>query len=88
VNCTVTNAASCVAPGRFDPGSLTCGTVGNPTTCCPANINGTDGVSVQDIFDFIGLWFANAPRGDFNGAGGITLQDIFDFLTAYFTGCP
>ena len=55
---------------------------------CPADFNGVGGVTVQDIFDFLGAWFQNDARADFNGAGGITVQDVFDYLSAWFTGCP
>ncbi len=54
---------------------------------CPADFNAAGGVSVQDIFDFLGAWFAGDPRANFNGAGGLTVQDIFDFLAAWFAGC-
>lgn len=59
----------------------------NPTTCCAANINGSGGLSVQDIFDFLAAYFSNDPHADFNSTGGISVQDIFDFLAAYFAGC-
>lgn len=54
---------------------------------CPADFNDSGSVTVQDIFDFLGAYFAGNPSADFNGAGGVTVQDIFDFLAAYFTGC-
>lgn len=54
---------------------------------CPADFNGSGAVTVQDIFDFLGAYFANIPSADFNGSGAVTVQDIFDFLGAYFTGC-
>jgi hypothetical protein len=60
----------------------------NGIPCCFADFNGVDGVSVQDVFDFLFAWFGATAGGDFNGDGGLTLQDLFDFLTAYFTGCP
>jgi hypothetical protein len=56
-------------------------------TPCAPDFNGIGGVTVQDIFDFLGAWFAGNPRADFNGANGINVQDIFDFLAAWFTGC-
>ncbi len=55
---------------------------------CPADFNNAGGVTVQDIFDFLGAWFASDARADFNNAGGITVQDIFDFLTAWFAPGP
>ena len=59
-------------------------TQGNP---CPADFNGTGGLTVQDIFDFLAAWFSGLPSADFNHTNGITVQDIFDFLAAWFTGC-
>ncbi len=55
---------------------------------CAADFNSADGLSVQDIFDFLNAWFAADPRADFNGVDGLTVQDIFDFLNAWFAGCP
>lgn len=54
---------------------------------CRADINCAGGVSVQDIFDFLAIWFAGDPRADFNATGGISVQDIFDFLASWFQGC-
>jgi len=53
---------------------------------CPADINGSGTVTVQDLFDFLGFWFANDPRADINGSGTISVQDIFDFLGFWFAG--
>jgi len=58
------------------------------TALCRADFNHSGSVTVQDIFEFLGAWFAGAASADFNGVGGVTLQDIFDFLAAWFTGCP
>ena len=55
---------------------------------CPADVNGSGAVTVQDIFDYLELYFAGTlPAGDFNGSGTIGAQDVFDFLAAYFTPC-
>ncbi len=54
---------------------------------CPADVNRSGSLTVQDIFDYLGLYFSGDPRADFNGAGGVTVQDIFDLLSAYFAGC-
>jgi hypothetical protein len=83
--CSVVLQASCA--GAFQSVGSACGPAGNPTTCCPINYNGTNGVSVQDIFDFLNGWFSGAPAADFNHANGINVQDIFDFLAAWFVGC-
>lgn len=43
-------------------------------------------ISVQDIFDFLGFWFAgDVSKADFNRSGVIEVQDIFDYLNAWFT---
>ena len=55
---------------------------------CWADFNGTGGISVQDIFDFLAAWFAGDAATDINAVDGITVQDIFDFLGAWFAGCP
>lgn len=54
---------------------------------CAADFNGVDGVSVQDIFDFLDAFFANSPAADINASGAVTVQDIFDFIAAFFAGC-
>ncbi len=84
-SCSVTASTACL--GTFQGLNTVCGTAANPTTCCPANFNGVGGLSVQDIFDFLGAWFAGNPSANFNGVNGITVQDIFDFLAAWFAGC-
>jgi glucose/arabinose dehydrogenase len=58
------------------------------TVPCPADFNGNDGVTVQDIFDFLSAWNSSLPSADFNGVDGVTVQDIFDFLSAWNNGCP
>lgn len=54
---------------------------------CPQNFNGADGLTVQDIFDFLSAWFAGQPAADFDNSGTLTVQDIFAFLGAWFAGC-
>jgi hypothetical protein len=54
---------------------------------CPADFNGSGGLTVQDIFDFLAAWFSGAPSADFNHVNGLSVQDIFDFLSAWFAGC-
>ena len=67
--------------------SSTSALVTNPGTRlpCPCDINASGAVTVQDIFDFLNLWFANDPRANFNGVAGVTVQDIFDFLSCWFS---
>ncbi|MFN7019786.1 MAG: PQQ-dependent sugar dehydrogenase [Phycisphaerales bacterium] len=60
---------------------------GLPDSCeCRCDING-GGLGVQDIFDFLTLFFADNWRADFNGFNDVTVQDIFDYLACYFSGC-
>ena len=54
---------------------------------CAAVFNNSGSATVQDIFDFLGAYFANGFLADFNRSGAISVQDIFDFLAAYFAGC-
>jgi hypothetical protein len=54
---------------------------------CPADINHSGALSVQDIFDFLAKYFAGAPEADFNASSSLSVQDLFDFLAAYFAGC-
>lgn len=59
-----------------------------PATVCIADFNNDGNVSVQDLFDFLGAYFANLPSADVNGVGGVSIQDIFDYLASFFAGCP
>jgi hypothetical protein len=61
---------------------------------CSADVNGSNTVTVQDIYDFLADWTSQVNDGplilgsaDFNGAGGVTVQDIYDFLAAWNAGC-
>ncbi len=54
---------------------------------CPADINRCGGVSVQDLFDFLTLYFAGSWKADFNTSDQLSVQDLFDFLAAYFAPC-
>ena len=54
---------------------------------CPADINDSGELSVQDIFDFLAKFFAASPEADFSISGDLSVQDLFDFLAAYFRGC-
>jgi hypothetical protein len=86
ISCAVVAQGSCA--GVFGGPATACNFPGNPVTCCPANFNGVDGITVQDIFDYLNAWFAGDPRADFNHLDGISVQDIFDYLNAWFAGCP
>jgi probable HAF family extracellular repeat protein len=80
--------------------STNCAAIGSASAnlkFCPADFNCSGALSVQDIFDFLGAWFAGctttgpAPcqfgSSDFNVSDSLSVQDIFDFLAAWFAGC-
>jgi hypothetical protein len=54
---------------------------------CPADFNCSGGLSVTDIFEFLGAWFAGDGRADVNATPGLSVQDIFDFVAGWFAGC-
>lgn len=54
---------------------------------CRADFNSSGSVTVQDVLDFLGAYFATDPRADFDFSGLISVQDIFAFLNEYFAGC-
>ena len=58
------------------------------TPCCYADCNKLNGLSVQDIFDFLNVWFTSSPYARINGNGTTTpeVADIFDFLNIWFAG--
>lgn len=58
-----------------------------PANSCFADFNASGTLSAQDIFDYLGAWFASDPRADFDSSGTITISDIFAFLNAWFLGC-
>jgi hypothetical protein len=60
---------------------------GIPDRCCPADIDGNTLVTVEDVFQYLTLYFARSPRADTNFIGGVTVQDLFEFLASYFAGC-
>ncbi len=74
-SCAVTNSCGSAIS---EPASL---------QLCRVDINCSGTVSVQDIFDFLSLFFSENAAADFNGTNGLTVQDLFDFLAAYFAGC-
>lgn len=61
---------------------------GPASAFCAADVNAIGGLTVQDLFEFLGLYFAADRRGDFNRSCDHTVQDIFEFLAAFFAGCP
>lgn len=51
-----------------------------------SDINCDQTGSVQDIFDFLALWFGGRVSADVNLSGDVTVQDIFDYLAKWFAG--
>ncbi len=94
---TITTAASCTGSlisgqtaGATFATSATCNATGVATSpCCYANYNKVNNITVQDIFDFLGDWFAGSPfarLGSSGAPGPLSVQNIFDFLNAWFAG--
>jgi hypothetical protein len=93
-NTTITSAGDCTATGTagavFSGAESACNaaTISN-APCCYADYNKANGITVQDIFDFLSDWFAGSPFASVGGdgaAGSLTVQNIFDFLSNWFTG--
>jgi hypothetical protein len=93
-NTTITSAGACTGSGTagaaFSATGSTCnsGPVSS-SPCCYANYNKANGITVQDIFDFLTDWFAGnnfAKTGGDGATGGLTVQNIFDFLSDWFAG--
>jgi hypothetical protein len=84
-SCSVGLQSAC--NGTFQGAASVCATPGVPALCCRVDFNGSGGLTVNDIFDYLNAWFAGSASADFNGTGGVTVQDIFAFLNAWFTGC-
>ena len=55
--------------------------------CCPADFNGVNGITIDDLFLYFNAYFSGHPSADFNGMGGVAIDDLFLFVTAWFTGC-
>lgn len=57
--------------------------------CCYADYNKANGITTQDLFDFLNDWFGSSPfarTGGDGGAGALAVQNIFDFLSNWFAG--
>jgi hypothetical protein len=67
---------------------VVCGAPGNPIACCPANFNQTNGVEIQDLFDFLTAWFAHSMSADFNHDNTLSTSDVWAFTSAWYAGCP
>ncbi len=54
------------------------------TLSLAADLSGDGAVSVQDLYDFLQLFFAMNPLADANHDGVLSVQDIFDYLNKFF----
>lgn len=84
-DCTASGTAGAV----FVAGGSACNSGSTATPCCYADYNKVGGISVQDVFDFLGDYFSGSPNASVGGdgtGGAPTVQSIFDFLAAYFAG--
>lgn len=54
---------------------------------CPGDFNRCNGVSVQDLFDFLAEWFAKGWKADISDDGVVSVQDLFDFMGHWFSPC-
>lgn len=71
-----------------DPNSVAVNGVPVPSVpTCPADFDGNGIQTVQDVFSFLGAWFANDAAADFNDDTMVTIDDLFGFVGAYFAGC-
>jgi hypothetical protein len=90
--CSLITPAQCATYGQagLDFGDATtcngAGVANRP--CCYADYNKVNGITVQDIFDFLTDWFTGSFFAQTGGIGNGTpnVQSIFDFLSAWFAG--
>jgi hypothetical protein len=84
-------ASTGYAGAYFAAGAAVCNSGGDTAhPCCYPDYNKVNGVSVQDIFDFLNDWFAGSPyalTGSDGTGGQLSVQNIFDFLNGWFAGC-
>ncbi|HMN40428.1 MAG TPA: hypothetical protein PKE29_06245 [Phycisphaerales bacterium] len=81
--------AGALAGATFATGAACNAGAGTTSPCCYADYNKVNGVSVQDIFDFLNDWLAGRPFARVGGdgtTGVLDVQNIFDFLNAWLAG--
>lgn len=54
---------------------------------CPADLTHDRALSIEDVFEFLRVYFGQMPAADFNGDNMMTLDDLFSFLASWFEGC-
>lgn len=53
---------------------------------CPADADGSGGVTIDDLFVYLNMWFMGADAADIDGVGGVGIDDLFGFLGRWFAG--
>lgn len=87
--CVLDTLSGCTGPfDSFIGVATACNAFGsnNAAPCCLADFNHAGGVSIQDVFDFLGAYFSGQATADINRSNGVSVQDIFDFLRVFFEG--
>lgn len=59
-----------------------------PLVVCIGDFDATPGVTVNDLFLFLSVYFADDSRADVNESGALTVEDIFVFLRSFFGEPP
>ena len=58
-----------------------------PVTFCRADFNCSGTLTIADLFDYLGAWFAADPHADFDTAPGLSMNDIVEYVNTWFAGC-
>ncbi len=51
---------------------------------CPCDIDGTPGVAISDLLEYLTLWFDGDPAAETNGTGTVDVADLLTFLSCWF----
>ena len=54
---------------------------------CLADFDNSDGVDVEDLYEYFRAWFAGDDRAECDGADGLDHNDLFHFIVSWFAGC-
>ena len=73
----------CLVSGPCEPSSS--GTIS--LNVCLADVNCTRGISTDDLFAFLGGYFAGNLLADLSGDGIIGVEDLLDYVSVFLTGC-
>lgn len=86
-DCTVGSGLN--AGARWFGALFECNSGNTASPCCLADYNKLDGITVNDILDYLNDWFAQSPLAGTGTSGGQqpTVNQLLDFLNAWFAGC-